>query len=312
MQHAGVLGACVPLPSTDTTGDSNCDSMDDDCDGLVDQNCPTVIAACIHVSPDRERRHRHHGGITAPFQTIPTAIASHWPRPTSKPICVAGGPTCQDHATYTAGRRLDHAATLFQMSPGVSVYGNYESTGWTRCARSPDGAHSRQSPSQLHENSGVQFPSTINTPTALDGFVLTRNNGGSAPHSISAVTVNGAKQVRLSNLVVNDTPNAGNTYGVDLMNGGEALITHCLIFGGARNDGEHRRALVHVEADDPRELLGDRRDHRPLHRRLQRLRRRWRLPAAARATNGCQCRACCSTRRRARRSRPARSAARRA
>jgi hypothetical protein len=222
----GGLEDCLPHPSTDTTGDDTCDSSDNDCDGLVDQNCPTVIAACIHVSPTGSDATGTTGGITNPFQTIQAALAFIGPT-TPKSICVAGGPTCQDQAIYTVG----DTNNPFKMLPGVSIYGNYESTGWKRCALSPT-APLPTVTLALHENSGVQFPNTINTPTALDGFVLTRNNGGNGNLTISAVTVNGAKQVRLANLVVNDTPNAGNTYGVDLMNGGEALITHCQIFGG--------------------------------------------------------------------------------
>src|SRR5205807_2420426 len=100
-----------------------------------------------------------------PFQTIQAALAFATTSP--KSICVAGGPTCQDQAIYTLGD-----TNPFKMSPGVSIYGNYESTGWKRCALSPT-APLPTVTLALHENSGVQFPNTINTPTALDGFVLT-------------------------------------------------------------------------------------------------------------------------------------------
>jgi hypothetical protein len=112
------------------------------------------------------------------------------------------------------------------------VYGSYESATWTRCPLSP-GAPGPTVTIELKEVGGVRFPSSINLPTALDGFVLARNVSGSAPALIAAVTVDGAKQVRLANLVVNDAPTATATYGVHLVRGGEATITHCLLFGGA-------------------------------------------------------------------------------
>jgi hypothetical protein len=108
---AGMLGTCVPNSSLATAEDKSCNNMDDDCDGIVDQNCQIIINACVHVSPDG---HDDTGnGTTAlPYQTIPMGIAVA--SGTSKMVCVAGGPTCLDRATYTVGDTLP-----FQMVNGV-------------------------------------------------------------------------------------------------------------------------------------------------------------------------------------------------
>lgn len=227
---AGVLAACVPHTSVATS--DTCNGLDDDCDGQVDEDCPAVIAACVHVSPDGDDG-TGDGSTTAPYQTIPMAISIAFnPTGTSRPVCVAGGRTCQDRTTYKVGDGSTTPVTLFQMENGVSVYGSYEATNWTQCQPSATAPNPTVT-LQLGENGGVRFPNTINLPTALDGFVLARNNSGSAPALIAAVTVNGAKHVQLSNLVINDAPSADQTFGVRLVAGGQALITHSLIYGGA-------------------------------------------------------------------------------
>jgi hypothetical protein len=220
----GMLGDCVPLTAT-AADDTSCDMVDNDCDGIVDQNCQTTIDDCVHVSPNGDDG--GDGTTGSPFRTIPMAIATAFsPTGMSRAVCVAGGPTCQDRTTYTVGD-----TTPFQMSDGVSVYGNYEAATWTRCpidSSAPDPTVTIE----LKQAGGVNFTGTVN-PTTLDGFVLARNISGGTPATIAAVTVNGAKQVRLANLVVNDAAVASSTYGVNLVGGGEATITHCLLFGGA-------------------------------------------------------------------------------
>jgi hypothetical protein len=221
----GLLGVCVPNSSMAAADDKTCNGVDDDCDGIVDQDCPTMITACVHVSPNGDDG--GDGSTGAPLLTLPMAIATAFnPTGASRAVCVAGGLTCQDRATYTVGD-----TTPFQMSNGVSVYGNYEAASWTRCPIDP-GTPDPNVTIELKEAGGVTFRDTVNLPTALDGFVLARNVGGS-PTSIAAVTVNGARQVRLANLVVNDAAAASSTYGVNLVGGAEATITHSLIFGGA-------------------------------------------------------------------------------
>jgi len=226
--NLGLLGECVPNSSMAMPDDRSCNNMDDDCDGIVDQNCQAIIDSCVHVSPSG---HDDTGNGTTmfPYATIPMGIAvasMRTPGP-PPPVCVAGGPTCQDRTTYTVGD-----SSPFLMSNGVSVYGNYEAMTWTRCPIDP-AAPAPTVTIELREIGGVRFMNTINLPTALDGFVLTRNISGGTQASIAAVTVNGAKQVRLANLVVNDAASATATYGVNLVTGGEATITHCLLFGGA-------------------------------------------------------------------------------
>jgi hypothetical protein len=228
---AGALATCVPHPAA-LDGDSTCDGIDDDCDGQIDEDCPAVINACVHVSKDGSDTGAD-GTITFPFQTIQAAInyAAVTPQ-SSKMVCVAGGRACADRTSYDA---QDGSATgSFIMANGVSVYGNYESTSWTRCQLSPT-APDPTVTITLREALGVRFPATVITPTTLDGFVLERVNAA----TVAAVTVNGGRQVRLANLVVNDTPQAANSYGINLISGGtpvvgaEALITHCTIAGGA-------------------------------------------------------------------------------
>jgi hypothetical protein len=218
----GVLAVCAPHAAL-AADDSLCDGIDNDCDGLVDEDCQ---AACLHVSPDGDDN-TGNGSALAPYQSIPMAIAMAGS--TGKNVCVAGGLTCQDHATYTVANGPP-PLNVFQMADGVSLYGNFESTGWTRC----DVAGAAPNPTttlDLRESSGVRFSNLIK-PTTLDGFVLTRNSSGS-PAAVAAVTVNGATKVQLSNLVVNDSASANLAYGVYLINGAKALITHSLIYGGA-------------------------------------------------------------------------------
>jgi len=222
--NAGVVTVCAPHAAT-ATDDSLCNGIDDDCDGLVDEDCQ---AACLHVSPSGDDN-TGNGSALAPYQTIPMAISVA--ATMSLNVCVAGGATCQDHATYTVAAGSTAPLNVFQMANGVSVYGNFESTGWTRC----DIAGAAPNPTttlDVRENGGVRF-TNLNKPTTLDGFVVTRNSSCAAPMMVAAVTVNGSTNVQLSNLVVNDSVSAMQAIGVYLISGAKALITHSLIFGGA-------------------------------------------------------------------------------
>ena len=245
---AGLLAACVPH-ITAASDDATCDGIDDDCDGQIDEDCPTALAACIHVSPDGDDD-TGDGSVGAPFLTIPKAIATAaLPTTPSKNVCVAGGQTCSDRTTYTVGDTGN-----FVMSNGVSVFGNYQWSDWTRCPLDPATPDPLVT-INLREAGGVRFPAAITTTTTLDGFVLARNNFA----TVTGVTVNGAKQVRLVNLVINDSPQATRSYGVNMTNGAEALITHCLINGGAgtaetygvRSSGAKPTIRENCSAPDP-------------------------------------------------------------
>src|SRR5204862_3604724 len=117
---------------------------------------------------------------------------------------------CDDRFTYQSPDSLPGVV----MADGVSVYGNYEATTWTRCSLSaaqvvsPGPAVTIQSQTAV----GVQFPATVKTATTLDGFAFARMKGDSLA-STAAVTVDGAQKVTLSNLVIADAPSATATWG---------------------------------------------------------------------------------------------------
>ena len=77
------------------------------------------------------------------------------------------------------------------MADGISVYGNYTSTNWTRC---PSNVATFLSPGSAQ---GVVFPSSVQTTTVLDGVVVQRVT---ITGTMVAVTVDGARKVILSNV----------------------------------------------------------------------------------------------------------------
>ncbi len=210
---AGVVGICVPLSpaANEVCGDT----VDNNCNGVVNEGCSS---ACVPVAPggnDTTAGALSAPATATPFATIQAAITWAAAHPAWTTVCVAGGATCGATANYPAN---------VTMSNGVSVLGSYESTGWTQCAAitttiRPQGA------------TGVSFPSMVQRATVLDHFQIDRF----AASTTAAVTVDGARNVTLANLVI--TANAlsasiANTYGVNVVNGGSATITRDRVEAG--------------------------------------------------------------------------------
>jgi hypothetical protein len=216
----GTPGVCKPgTPAVEV-----CDNKDNDCDGLVDDGCDGF---CVHVTPNGDDMGT--GTVLRPFRTVQAAVdyaAGGVTRP--KNVCVAGGNTCLDTNVYQANDN----GTL-TMANGVSVLGNYEATTWGRCPFGTIGLPNLNVTIAPRAAVGVTFPATVTAPTTLDGVRVARFGGGGVNGMTTGITVAGAKQVVISNVVIDDATNAQTSYGVNLTMGGEALITRSAIFGGA-------------------------------------------------------------------------------
>ncbi|HEY2728893.1 MAG TPA: choice-of-anchor Q domain-containing protein [Polyangia bacterium] len=233
----GVLGVCKA--GTPALVDL-CDGKDNDCDGAVDDGCDT---ACVHVAPSGDDM-TGTGTILRPFRSIQAAIdfsAGASTRP--KNVCVAGGNTCVDTNIYMA-----NDGNPLTMANGVSLYGNYEALTWSRCPFGTVGLPNLTVTIAARTTAGVTFPTTVTTPTVIDGVRIARFGGGGGGGATVGITVSGAKQVQISNVVIDDAQNAMTSYGVSLSGGAEALITRSGIFGGA---GSVASAGVHSVGSKP-------------------------------------------------------------
>jgi hypothetical protein len=123
-------------------------------------------------------------------------------------VCVAGGPDCNSDASYSGPVDAD-----LTMHDGVSLYGSYESTGFTRC----DDQTTTLAPTT---STGVLFANDITRGSTLDGFRLSHFE----TTTTTAVTIRGAKGVVISTVDVAGGGGAVDVYGVDVSNGAVATL----------------------------------------------------------------------------------------
>jgi hypothetical protein len=207
----GLSASCVPGPAVPEG--SVCDAVDNDCDGAVDEDCGN----CMRVSPFGNDV-TGDGSPGAPFRTIGVGItraaAMSVPR-----VCVAVASTCAPGATVTYPEAVI-------MENGVSVYGQYESTGWSRCANTSTVISAQNA-------RGVCFGPAVSSRTILDGF---RIDGQAAASTAAAITVEGSTGALISNNVI-DSGAVSVSYGVNVVDSSGTPATptiyHNRITGGA-------------------------------------------------------------------------------
>jgi hypothetical protein len=212
---AGVAGVCTPAaPAANATDGCPADNIDQDCDGAPDDDCTT---SCIFVSPSGNDS--GDGTWALPYATVAAALNA---ATSGRNLCLAGT-SCSSAFEYDLGD------AGLEMKDSVSVYGNYDASSTTP-ARCP--LTSLNVSLRLRQAVGVHFSSAISHPTFLDGVAMTRLSGGSGTGARVGITVDGSKQVTISNVQITDVPNSPITYGIDLKSGAEATIVRSVITGG--------------------------------------------------------------------------------
>lgn len=202
----GSPGTCTPGPAA--IDDSSCDGVDSDCDGAIDEDCPCVLAG-----PGGDDTAALGDGNVTPFATVQAAIdyaAGDASRP--KVVCLAAG-DCGDSHTF-------HGAVV--MRDGIQVIGRYD-LGRGRCGANTVTEIEPEVPA------GIIFPASVQRATSLDGVRVVRDDSGTVA---AGVSLDGARNVVLSNLEILDQPSVEVTWGVNLENGAEATITRSSIYGG--------------------------------------------------------------------------------
>jgi hypothetical protein len=186
------------------------------CDGAPDADC-----ACIKVTPDGDDASAIASHGAKPFGDVQLALdfASEHPEVASK-VCVVGGADCtlpQWPARWSAVYPGPESGD-FTMHDGVSLYGSYESTNFTRCTWQST-ALSLMSPA------GVVFPSSVVHPTTIDGFLVLHFEADAS----TGVSVRGAKGAVVSAIRIEDGNTAVDLYGVDVGGGAQATLRNVTV-----------------------------------------------------------------------------------
>ncbi|MFO0615154.1 MAG: hypothetical protein U0414_21360 [Polyangiaceae bacterium] len=217
----GQPGVCLPPSPPPPITDATCDGIDDDCDGVVDEDCKSCIPVTTTGNDGTA-----DGTTTKPFQTVQAAINWAATHVGPKLVCVAAGSACGTPNVPVTGVYANAAGTTVTMSNGVSVAGNYESTTWNQCPIATTTILQPKTPE------GVTFPNTVVLPTSLSDVRVDRFAVGGVG-ATAGVTVNGAKNVVLTRVTIANSVTAASSYGVNVLNAGSALVTRSRIDGGS-------------------------------------------------------------------------------
>jgi hypothetical protein len=197
--------------------------IDDNCNGLTDEGC---VEGCVVVAPSGDDG-TADGTPDKPFASIAKALqlAQAADGGAPRPVCVAGGATCGVLAVY----ELDASLSI---PSGARVHGNYAIAGsvLSYCGDTQPPTTTLRLKSAA---ASVVFVDAEPAPTELAGFSIERPSVSIAPEqAITAISVDGARNVMLSAIFINDQASGDTTYGVVVKGGGQATIVRSAISGG--------------------------------------------------------------------------------
>lgn len=198
---AGCVGELGPTAEA-------CNGIDDDCNGIVDDAC-----GCAYVAPSGDDS--QPGTAALPVRRITAGITIAADAGVDR-VCVAAGPTCPADFPYGA---LQEALV---MRNGVSVYGQYESSTWTRSTAC-------RTTFVAFPDAGVLFGSNVVAPTVLDGFGIIGYVFDDRP---SPVAISGSKGAVLSNNFITASWAPDASVALDIFGGATPVIRNCHIRSG--------------------------------------------------------------------------------
>jgi hypothetical protein len=189
--------------------------------GTTCEGAPGPDCACLKVTLEGDDGAALASAGSLAFGSVQAAIdfAAANPAGTTN-VCVAPGSTCGVTATFSYAEGDGAGLTLRN---GVSVYGNYESSSWTRCG---------DSTTNLAANAaglGIVFGPEIAEETVLDGFDVS----GNVAAEDAAVVADGAVGAKLANVRVVVPAGGGPSVGVAAVRGAILGLSHVNIAGGS-------------------------------------------------------------------------------